>query len=210
MNAAHAQNDSSYKLERIRQNIGGSNGTQNRYSQGSTDALISPKTDKQKENARSVVTRAVSQKMLSETNSGSQPNLHLFEQESHLPRSPGVSSDRSAMFYGHPVSGASGMSAARSHQNLAHIGFSQPSSIYSQNDRRSSQPGSPMSPVSPVLPVSHFPGQHSAFNGVPITPYGLNSPDSASISSDSPSQVRLEKFLETTRIYTNLSGFLLI
>ncbi|CBY23951.1 unnamed protein product [Oikopleura dioica] len=188
VNAAHAQNDSSYKLERIRQNIGGSNGTQNRYSQGSTDALISPKTDKQKENARSVVTRAVSQKMLSETNSGSQPNLHLFEQESHLPRSPGIPSDRSAMFYGHPVSGASGMSAARSHQNLAHIGFSQPSTIYSQNDRRSSQPGSPMSPVSPVLPVSHFPGQHSAFNGVPITPYGLNSPDSASISSDSPSQ----------------------
>ncbi|CBY42388.1 unnamed protein product, partial [Oikopleura dioica] len=109
VNAAHAQNDSSYKLERIRQNIGGSNGTQNRYSQGSTDALISPKTDKQKENARSVVTRAVSQKMLSETNSGSQPNLHLFEQESHLPRSPGIPSDRSAMFYGHPVSGASGM-----------------------------------------------------------------------------------------------------
>ena len=119
----------------------------------------------------------------------------MFEQESHLPRSAGMPTDRSAnLFYGHPVSaGQSGMSAARSHQNLAHIGFSQPSSIYSPNDRRSSQPGSPMSPVSPVLPqqVNHFPGQqHSPFNGVPITPYGLNSPDSASISSDSPSQVR--------------------
>ena len=65
VNAAHPQNDSAYKLERIRQNIGGSNGAAlNRYSQGSTDALGSPKTDKQKENARNVVTRAVSQKML--------------------------------------------------------------------------------------------------------------------------------------------------
>lgn len=125
-------------------------------------------------------------------NSGSQPNLHLFEQESQLQRSPGVNDRNSGVFYGHPVGGASGMTAARSHQNLAHIGgFAQPT-IYSPNDRRSSQPGSPMSPVSPILPVNHFTGgaPHPAFNGVPITPYGLNSPDSASISSDSPSQVR--------------------
>ncbi|CAG5113329.1 Oidioi.mRNA.OKI2018_I69.chr2.g7440.t1.cds [Oikopleura dioica] len=67
VNAAHPQNDSAYKLERIRQNIGGSNGAAlNRYSQGSTDALCSPKTDKEKENAKNVVTRAVSQKMPSD------------------------------------------------------------------------------------------------------------------------------------------------
>lgn len=168
-----AELDSSYKLDRIRANLGNTN----RYSQGSTDNLHTPKFDKQKENARNVVTRAVSQKMLSETG-GSQPNLSHIEAETVFQHSPGVTERN--MFYTQGPSG--GMTSARSHQNLHQTFF--------YNDRRSSQPGSPLSPVSPAIPAysthSHPPYHVSAYNGVPIQTRG--SPDGSSLCSDSPNQ----------------------